>query len=134
MPVSDVVPAPSCVSDPAPLTAPAKTIESDRLNASTLLLITSPDDAAGRAPVTNLQGPRADRRPAGVGVGAGQRRRARPELGERADAADHTAEGDCVGSIEGQRTIVCNIADAMLPVVPPSPICSVPALIVVPPV
>jgi len=66
-----------------------------------------------------------------VGVGA-TRVTYWPELGEYACTGNDAAKGDVVGAVEGQRAVVGDVA-ARDPVVPPLPICSVPAEMVVPP-
>ena len=65
------------VSAPVPLITPAKVSASLRLNASAPLSTTLPAIAAGGAAIADLQRAGADRRAAGVGVGAGQRRACR---------------------------------------------------------
>ncbi len=67
-------------------------------------------DAAGRAAAADLQRAVADRRAAGIDVRAGEDQRARPCLGQRSRAADHTVIGQRVAAVEHQRGIVDDIA------------------------
>ena len=69
------------------------------------------DDTAGGAAVADLQRPRADRRAAGIGVGAGEDRGSGPGLGERAGAADHAGIGHRVAAVEDERAVVDDVAD-----------------------
>ena len=94
----------------------------------------SPDERAGRAAVADLQGAGADRRAAGVGVGAGQDQRAGADLDEARRVPLMTPRKVSASLRLKTRVPLSTMSPATLPVVPPSPICSVPALIVVPPV
>ena len=91
-------------------------------------------ERAGRAAVADLQRPGGDRRRPGVGVGAGEDGRSGAGIDQRAAAADGIGERHRVAAVEAERAVVDDRASAMLPVVPPLPICNVPALIVVAPV
>ena len=57
-----------------------------------------------------------------------------PDLCQRARAADDARHRERIAAVEGQGRVVDHGARAQLPVVPPLPTCSVPALIVVVPV
>ncbi len=54
--------------------------------------------------------PAADRRAAGIGVGAGQDERAGAGLGHRAGAADHAGIGERVAAVEDERAVVDDVA------------------------
>ena len=111
---------------------PAKVTVSERLKASVPLVEDVADDPAGGAAIADLQGAGRDGGAAGVGVGAGQDSVPVPAWVSE-PVPETRRHRSRVGAVEGQRAVVGDVAGDE-PVVPPLPICSVPALIVVPPV
>ena len=81
-----------------------------------------------------VQRPARDRRPARVGVRAGQNQRARGRLRHAAAAADRAGERLGVGVGKRQSGVVRDIAGNGAVLLAPSPSCTTPPLIVVPPV
>ena len=128
------MPAPAWVSEPVPLIAPAKVTASLRLNTSAALSTMSPANAAGGAAIADLQRAGADRRAAGIGVGAGEDQRAGPAWVSAPVPLITPPRSRVSLRLNTKRGVVGDVAEPTLPVVPPLPICSVPALIVVPPV
>ena len=126
------MPVPILVSAPVPLmTPPGQRIAA--VERQVPLSTTSPVEAARGAAVAELQGAGGDRRAAGIGVGAGERQRAGAALGELPVPVIDAGIGERVAAIEDQRAVVDDVAGDR-PVVPPLPICRVPAVIVVLPV
>ena len=104
------MPAPIWVTLPVPLITPANVTVSLRSKPRTPLSVTLPVMLPARSTIADLQRARANGCPAGVSIGAGQDRRACPNLGDTARAADHSGKGHGVAPIEGQDAIVGDIA------------------------
>ena len=105
------MPGPICANAPVPEMTPPKVNVSVRLMAKVPLSTTLPTMRARGAAVAELQRAGADRRAAGIGVGAGEDRGSGPDLGERAGAADHAGKGHRVAAVEDRARVVDDVAD-----------------------
>ena len=133
-PVKVNVPLPSCTKLPVPLITPAKVTESLRSKAKVPLSVTFPVMLPVVATVTELQRSSTDRRTAGVGVVAGQRSTCRYPSCTKLPVPLITP-AKVTESLRSKARVPLSVTlPVMLPLVPPLPSCSVPALIVVPPV
>ena len=90
-------------------------------------------ERAGRAAVADLQRPAADRRRPGVGVGAGQHGHSRASLIDLPVPLITLATVIALLRLKSATPLLTTAPVPSVPVVPPLPICSVPALIVVVP-
>ena len=91
-------------------------------------------DAAGRAAIADRKRAGADRRGAGVGVGAGQRQCASAALGDVPVPLIKAAIGERIAAVESQRAVVDDVAGDAAGGAAIAELQSVPALIVVGPV